>query len=443
MFHGSIPARMKSFMKETVESWGIRELHVGCSGNFTIERTVPWLANHSNDVTLYSSSVGYWATGQMMDVGLTAEALEHVPWLEGSINTPEGLVATLMQGTRFFQFIGKDNAYAERQLKAYEDQWPSLYERTLAKLDENRLTLESYSLMDVREWLDDVVPADAAVACFPPFFAGDYENQDKVLERVVTWTPPTYDLLDEDGKDHLLTQIMERDHWLIGLHQKRDEMEPYLKGAVQTANRGVPIYLYSSEGPRRVVTPRQDLERFSDPKADLDTVLDGTERVSLAMLTGGQFAMMRSQYMNHSIVPGSPLLALAVRLDEHVVGAIAFVANTFNVHDAYMLSDFPVAPTRYLRLSALLPRIAQSTEVQTLLQRSLTRRIDTISTTAFTNNHVSMKYRNSGMKLHTRKPADDGLHEHQLQYTAPIGEFTAQEAYEHWHKKNAKKTRKG
>ena len=442
MFHGSIPTKMKAYVKETVQHWGVTDLWVGCSGNFTIERTLPEVKHHGNDVTLYSSSLGFWGVDEMMDVEFTELARRELPWLEGSIDTPEGLVATLMQGTRFFGSLGKDNYYHKRQIAAYERQWPEIYARTLEKLETNRVELDSYHMKDVRQWFDEDVPSDAAIACFPPFFSGDYENQDKPLEQVVSWNPPQYELLDEEGKDHMVEQIQERPNWLIGLHEKREELEPFIRGAVQTANRGVPIYLYSSGGPRRVVTPAQLTERFTDKKIGPDDVLTGNEKCTLKVMTKRQFQMMRSQYMNHNIVPGTAMLFFAILLDDLVVGAVAMNPNTYDMHDSYMLSDFCVNSSRYQRMSALLPRVARSTEMQKFLTRAMTRRIDTISTTAFSNNQVSMKYRNAGMKLKERKPADDGLHENQLQYTATVGEFTIQEAYDHWYKKNGTKIRK-
>ena len=72
-----------------------------------------------------------------------------------------------------------------------------------------------------------------------------------------------------------------------------------------------------------------------------------------------------------------------------------------------------------------------SVEAKQLVQRPLAHLVTSLSTTAFTNRPVSMKYRNL-MKLGSRKPAEDGAHEFQLQYEGPMGEWTLQEGLKMW-----------
>lgn len=442
MFHGSIPAAMRKYVAECVRSWETSDLYVGCSGNFTIERCLPEMRHHGNDVTLYSSAIGWWASGQDMPLSLKPESRPLLDWVEPCFEDRDETLALVMLATRFFDSVGRDNAYHRRQVQAYRDQWDRVLGGTVEKVRKSTLELASYHCKDVREWLADDVPADAPVAMFPPFFSGDYEGMFAPLEKHIEWPEPTYDLLDEAGKDAMVQQIIDRPQWMIGLHEPREELQPHLKGMVQTTNRGVPIYLYASEGsPRRMVAPSQGLEPVMVSRLGPDDELDGTEPITLSPLTGGQFATLRSQYMNHTIKPGSPLLAFAVCIGGKIAGCIAFgtVDSKFGPHMAYLLSDFPVVPTRYRRLAALMVRVAQSTECQHLLQRSLSRRIDSMQTTAYSNNPVSMKYRSGGMTLLTRKPGTDGHHDNTLQYGADAGRWTMQDAYAQWFKKHGTK----
>lgn len=442
MFMGSIPGAMRQYVAECVRSWGTDTLYVGCSGNFTIERCLPGMKHHGNDVTLYSSVIGWWAAGDkehLHEVRLNEHALDVLPWLADSFTTPDEKVAVTMLGTRFLNSVDRDNVFHKRNVQAYRDQWGTVFGKTLAKVKASTLRLDSYYAGDVREWLDQHVPQQGAVAMFPPFFAGDYESMFAPLEKFIDWPEPAYPELDEAGKDAMVEQIIDRPQWMIGLHQERPDLRDHLKGMVQTTNRGVPIYLYASHGsPRRVVAPKQPLETVLVSRLDPADTLTGTERIALAPLTGAQFSTLRSQYMNRTIKPGSPLMALAVLIDEKIAGCIAFNPpdSKFDPHSAYLLSDFAVVPTKYKRLAALIVQCAQSVEAQRLLERSLSRRVNWIETTAFSNNQSSMKYRSGKMKRLTCKEGTDGHHRFMLQYGAEAGRWSLAEALADWVKQH-------
>jgi hypothetical protein len=168
------------------------------------------------------------------------------------------------------------------------------------------------------------------------------------------------------------------------------------------------------------------------------------DRMALHMLSGGQFAAIRSQFMSKTIKPGSPLLACGVSVDGKIVGAFAFLPPKFEPTSAYLMSDFPVSWSRYRRLAKLIVMAANTREAQLLLQRSLSRRITDWSTTAFTDNPNSAKYGRGipGVKLEKRtEPAADGVHRYQLQYGGPMGQRTLAEALDLWKRKHGKDTR--
>ncbi|MGQ5652488.1 putative antirestriction adenine methyltransferase [Streptomyces sp. EKR5.2] len=47
-----------------------------------------------------------------------------------------------------------------------------------------------------------------------------------------------------------MEQVQDRPNWVLGLHIERPELRARLAGVVQTANRGLPIYVYAANGPR-------------------------------------------------------------------------------------------------------------------------------------------------------------------------------------------------
>jgi hypothetical protein len=285
-----------------------------------------------------------------------------------------GTVAVVLLGSRFFQWIGRgDHTYCGRMLAAYRQQFPELHAKMAAKIEALPLRLASYAPMAVNEWLVEQVPADAPVVTFPPFYAGDYEAQFAALDKHLEWPPPEYPTLDDAAKQTLIERITDRPHWMLGLHFDIDELAGHLRGQVQTANRGLPINVYSSVPRSWIVRPNQRLEPVRAPRLVPGQRLG--ETLALAPLSMGQFATLRSQYMNHNIRPGTPTMALAVLVDGAVVGAFALSTPKYDPHNVYLLSDFPVAPTSYGRLAKLMLYAALSTEAQFLTQRAMNTRL--------------------------------------------------------------------
>jgi hypothetical protein len=118
MFRGSIPAELRSLVLETVASWGVDEVWVGCSGNFTIERVLSSLPTiHGNDVQLYSCAIGSYLAGVPLTIGIADEHEEEWGWLAPSLATPEGAVATIMLSTRMLSGLGRTNGYLDEEPK--------------------------------------------------------------------------------------------------------------------------------------------------------------------------------------------------------------------------------------------------------------------------------------------------------------------------------------
>ncbi|MGW1761034.1 GNAT-like putative antirestriction protein [Streptomyces mirabilis] len=172
------------------------------------------------------------------------------------------------------------------------------------------------------------------------------------------------------------------------------------------------------------------------------------DRMTIHVLTGGQFSAIHSRFMSKTNKPGSPLIACAVAVDRKVIGAFAYLPPKFDPNTAYLMSDFPVSWTRYRRLSKLIVMAASSQEAQLLVQRSLSKRIDGWATTAFTDRPNSAKYGRGipGVKLHKRTEASakdpgDGIHRYQLQYGGPLGKYDLTEALTLWKTKHGKDLR--
>lgn len=439
---------MKSLVREHVARWDTKAVAVGCSGNFTVERVTADLVTelHGNDVNCYSVTLGRFLAGRALPYTLAPQVGEEIPWLADYLDDGVGTCATVMLGTgqtSFLKAVGKDSAYYRRVLEGTQRQFPHMHSRTVDKLNAITLRLASFGDSDVLDWLRDDVPRDMPVVCFPPFFSGDYSSQFKTISEAFLWDEPTFREMGEEAKDELVDLLIDRPAWFVGLHEPREALRPFLRGLVQTTNRGVPIYCYASGGRTRVVAPHQSTEIVPNRRIAPGEKLG--EKLSLAVLSAGQFATLRSQYMSHKIRPGQPDVAVAVLCDGVVLGAFAVGKSTVGPGWAYGLSDFCVSGSSYPRLSKLIVFAMLSKESMLLLQRRAPTKFTMLRTTAYTNgNAVSMKYGRgvtipgrTKMRMELRedaKPGDPG--ETRLSYVAEYGRFSLDEGYAVWRDKH-------
>jgi hypothetical protein len=441
MFLGSVPPQMRSIVRETVASWPGDDLYVACCGNFTLERAVFGLGRrvHSEDVSIYTTAVGRWLTGQDTGIALAGESAGELGWLAGSLGCPIDVVATLMLGSNFLASVAKDGPYFRRLVRGYREQWPELHAATVAKLERvaEALKIESYTCMDVRQWLDQIPPGVPLVT-FPPFDEAGYSVMWAALDRHFTWDPPAFDELSDADVDALFDTIRDRPLWLFGAKHEIPELAGYKRGAVQPTNRSRTIHVYASQGPTRIALPRQDIEPVK--VARLAPGEEIGRRLALAPLTSGQFNALRSQYLNPKIAPAGATWAYAVLVDGKIIGAFAFQRSTYFPDEAYLLSDFAVAPSDYPRLSKLVLLAATSSEARLIMQRAMSRRLDGVSTTAFSRNQMSMKYRGLFQLVKKAATPDDPDWAWMLTYRSPLGGHTLKQGLATWRQKWGQRT---
>ncbi|MEU0722821.1 hypothetical protein [Streptomyces sp. NPDC006140] len=425
---------MRAIVRETAGSWPRGCVYIPCCGNFTIERSLGGMgfALHSSDVSIYTTAIGRWLTKQRIGIQLREESKEQLHWLADSLDDGVGTVATMMLGTRFLASVGREGLWHERVVRSYRDQWKTKHAETVQRLSTTRVELASYEVEDVRTWLQKV-PREAPVCSFPPFYGGGYEKLYEPLNTHFTWDAPEYEPLSDADVVDVLAAITDRPYWLTASNHDVPELRAYLRGVIKATPRAAPFYVYASAAPTRIVAPRQPIEPVKAPRLQAGDELVGP--LQLAILKPGQFNALRSRYLNPRIAPGAANLAVAVRDGTgKILGVFAMAPSTYTPDEAYLLSDFAVAPTDYPRLSKLIVLAATSAEAQLLCQRALSRRIRTVLTTAFSNNPVSMKYRGL-LRMVKRSPSNGDGWKFQLQYQGPMGGHTLAGALEKWAKR--------
>jgi hypothetical protein len=447
MFKGTIPAEVRAMLSEVAKGWtNAQALAVACSGNFTIERVfADRFPLMGCDVTLYSCILGNFFSGQPFRLAIKPEYAETFDWLAPDLADPVNAVAAVMLLTTFTDSLDKHlqtkpNAYYARLVDGYRRAWPDMLEKTHARLAASPLHMKSFHAGDAVDWLPTLGP-DIAVTSFPPFFVAGYQKMFAKIDELFDWDAPAYQEIFDDRRTAFLDSLMDRPYWAVGTSAPLPDLDGKLRGICKTSNRGVPIYLYANEGPRRIVMPRQNTEFVPAPRLSHGDEVGS--RLWLAPLTMPQFSALRSQYLNAHIKPAPATEAYAVLVDNRLIGCYA-LQRGFQVHGAspdaiYMLSDFPVAPTDYSRLAKLVLIAALSKEAQLLAERVCKSRIRSLVTTAFSDNPVSMKYRGL-FALTSRKEAPENSHnKFQLQYHAQIGQWSLSEGLTLWKKKHGSK----
>jgi hypothetical protein len=432
MFTGSINSDTRRIVKAVIDKWDCDEYYIGCSGNFTVERVLQVgkpKRIHSNDVSLYSCAVGGYLTGKPLIVMIKDEGLR---WLEEYIKTPQSLIATLLICTQYLMFEHRRTPYHARMAEYYETNFKSIHAGTLANvkkaLENTKIT--DYFAGDVIEFISNAPDSGAAFLCFPPTYKGGYERLYKRIDEVFEWLPPQYSVFDDNAFNVLVERLKKKEKWLIIKDEPVPDLAEFLHGAVKTSDRAKMVYIYVGNCDRAWLglTTQRTAPLLLERLGIQDEL---TWPVTFVPIKQDQMNTLRSMYLSKSILPASADVNVAVLSSGRVIGAVGVSRSMYKVGDVYMMSDFPVLSERYKRMAKLILAVVLSKEFKTFLEGKFVRKIDTIATTAFTDNPVSMKYR--GMfELASRNPG-------KLGYIGQMGRWTLKEGFELWLKNHSTK----
>jgi hypothetical protein len=457
MFHGSIPSSVQQILGDIVKGWNVSDIYVGCSGNFTIERVLDGMTTakiHGNDVTIYSCLLGAFFSGQFMNARFREDYSGPMAFVKEYMKDDASIISVALLLSKMANYLSaKPNPYYEKMISAYTAQWKTLFESTDSKIRKITPFLKSFYAGDVCQWVDEVPPEQGFI-CYPPFYAGDYEKMFKVIESVIEWQPPQYDMIDKEKIFEMFRKLTQRDFFMFGTNDELPEFREYLCGIAQTTNRGVPLYVYAKAQKSRVILPHQNVSSLMVERLGESEEIGG--EIKIIVLKSENFHALRSQYMNPYIKPGQESSSYGVTVDNKLVGVFAFSASPtlanwgkhIETPTMYLLSDFPVAPSKYKRLAKLVLYAALSKESKLLAEGIANRRMRSLVTTAFSKNPVSMKYR--GLFKLLNKKELPGVEEgetdmsklyynqgFQLNYGAPLGQWTLKEGFEIWKKKHS------
>lgn len=446
MFQGTIPSEMRGIISDTIAGWP-DSFYIGCSGNFTIERTLFSMGKrdiHGCDVTIYSCVHGAYFSGQELKLEIADVFYQ---WLENYIGDPLSNLATIKLLSAANFSLSQLTRHHRRIFEEYKKNWPSLHVRQKDKLSKLQTRLAGFAFHDVAEWIRGV-PKDAGVLSFPPFYPGGYDAMFKRIDAIFDWQRPEYEELEGERKDQYIANVIDRERWILGLHYRSPALAQYERGVIQKTARGVPVYVYTSESSAKsVVMPNQAIAEPGINKMGQEDIISDNSKVELKVIPLDELNYLRSMYLNPSINPARANIAIAIAIDGLIAGVIAvtktIMTNTNNIMDgplAYIISDFAVSGTRYKHLSKLIVMLSLSRDFQAIVEKFNTHRVNGVCTTAFSDNPVSMKYRGV-LKLYKRIDYEktgkkiEGKR-YALNYCGQITTKSAQEILAEWLSKN-------
>ncbi len=458
MFHGSLPSTAQQILCQIVKQWDAEDIYIGCSGNFTIERCLAHITKarlHSNDVTVYSCLLGRYFTGKPLDVSVREGYQGPMRFVEKYMDNGVGTVAVMLLLSKMSIYLGaKSNPYYERMIMAYKNQFEAMWNKTKDKLVKIEPFITSIYEGDVCDWVDKV-PKKAGFICYPPFFSGDYEKMFRAIDEIFEWDSPSFEFINKERINVMFEKLTERDYFMFGTNDYLPKYKNFLAGLSQTTNRGVPLYIYTKSDKSAIVVPRQKTEALLLPRLGVQEDIEG--ELGIIELKQEEFQALRSQYMNVHINPGQATLAMGVTVGGKLVGAYAFSTSStvtdmskyIDTPNIYLLSDFPISPTKYKRLAKLVLYAALSIESKAIAERICNKRIHSITTTAFSRKPVSMKYRGLFRLLNKRQmegtlPDETDLSKvyygngYMLNYGVDFGNWTLAESMKMWHEKYGK-----
>lgn len=427
MFVGAVNSTVRSYLATNADVFTGRHVVVGCSGNFTLESVIAQYARpagiHSNDVSLYSCTAGRWLAGQEPEYTVASPEFD---WLPPMLTTRERKVAGLMVLLDMLEFEKRNNPHRVRMWNLYRENFTSLLDKTAEKLSEVGLKLDSFYAGDVFDhFLRFAGDKRAIFCCYAPTYAGGYERMYKRLDAIIHWDQPEYQLLDDKRRDALLAWMMER-NFLWYDDRAIDGMQPE---ATFKSGRNKAVHLYANVARSAYVAdyPPHVLPKLPLAGCDLELTLDA--QVRLCPIKTSDLARYKDAFLAKNIDHGQGMWAFSVQVDEKVIGFLEFKSSDFARDQVYMMADFAVPGTRYKRISKLILQLSVAEETKRLLERVSVVKKRGISTTAFTDRSVSMKYRGV-FDLDKRGETASG--QKFLNYSAQFNHLSWQETYRQW-----------
>lgn len=169
MFVGSINSKIRDLVYTEKDKFRESRVCVGCSGNFTVEQILQGLGCEiwSNDISLYSSLVGCYLTGQTLNVHIQDARYE---WIEPYIqDAGVGRIAAISLLFEMLKNEKGNNLNQIRMYAHYKENFVAYHEKSCEKISLalGRINISDYTMRDVHELYKELPPEYVRIAFLP------------------------------------------------------------------------------------------------------------------------------------------------------------------------------------------------------------------------------------------------------------------------------------
>lgn len=424
MFVGSVPKECIEQARRVcgVDTWG--DVFVCCSGSFRVDKALALAGArvHSNDVALLSCAIGAFLMGRDLDFRFGG-ALECLRERSESFTGLDrvALVGLALQMSAFT----KDNTFAKHHFEHYRSNLDFYLDRAKVKVATHLdgFKIASYFGGDFREHARNALEAGGGVVAFPPTYKKGYERMYRVLHESTEWSEPNYDVWDPKDIGDWVRElaVSPEARYCVFSDQLLEGLKPvseFLPG------RNKPVYFYASTTNSSVRAREHKSTAFKYTPIAPDR-LRVDSKVTLVEADAGMMNFLKDKYLKAGLAHSTGSINLLVMVDGMLVGGFIYTRGRFGGSDLYLLSDFALDGRR--RLAKLVALLATSKTAVRIFEKRYLERAGSITTTAFTDKPISMKYRGV-FELTSRKPGF-------LQYASKVRDARPDELYAEWWRK--------
>lgn len=444
-FVGSVPSAVRQVLAGYVRDVSSPAIVVG-AGNFTFPSVLRSGGYGGEiqacDVSLYSCALGAYLSGGRLEAQERPDCPEQLRGLLRT-ETPLDMAASVALLLDLRQVWKASNPYQISQLDHYRARWKTLLSKAKAKLTALRdhVGTVAFQPRDGFDFLADA-PRNGTVFAFPPTYKRGYETMEKLLSAAVEWERPAYREMTDQSLE--LYQLMaEFAGYFVVLEKDLPQVRDILGQpvAMLPRGRGKSATILARTASRPIVVRHAVKSSAIGPVWPASAKVEEGGVLSVGVLSSRQTIRFNELFLSARIdyFEGGVALSLAFLLDGQAIGKADFCKSSQQWKlpgpgaMIYLMSDLAV-PSIEPRLAKLVLLCILSRDVKRLLDGRLLQYHAFVGTTAFAQKPVSMKYRGV-FKLHSRKPGKESGFA--LNYLAPFGAHSLQEALEIWRKKYA------
>lgn len=288
----------------------------------------------SCDVSLYTSVLGAFLSGQEINIQERPDCPEHLSGLLRQDSMAE-LVASVALLYDLREVWQVKNPYQQRVVEQYRLSWEKLLAKTVEKLlvYKSHLGEIDYQAMDGFDYLATQDKASTIFA-FPPTYTykSGYEKLEKLLRATIEWEPPPYRMMTDKDMD-LYESIAVFASYFVVLEKDLPAVHAILGKPAAILPRGRTSFshiILKSECKDKIVLHNHTKSSPLGPFWPSDREITGEETLAVAKISLAQSIRMNELFLSSRInyFSGGVGLSLVFLLDGHVFGKADFCLST-------------------------------------------------------------------------------------------------------------------